>query len=146
MLFVFSSNYFITDKEREQVLSLVLSLRKESLVTLHQFNEAFKELVSQMSDKEQEIPRIFSHLANYAARSVILELMTLSDVAEVTEGGSHYPLFMLTLQTLNKEMGKAELTKLFNDSKVRVIYVFACEICILLIAPWILTSMENASL
>lgn len=109
-----------TDKEREQVLSLVLSLRKESLVTLHQFNDAFKELVGQFGEKEQEIPRIFSHLANYAARSVILELMTLSEVAELTEGGSNYPLFMLTLQTLNKEMGKADLTKLFNDSKINL--------------------------
>ncbi|KAJ1530338.1 hypothetical protein ONE63_005252 [Megalurothrips usitatus] len=109
-----------SDKEREQVLNYVVALRKENFVTLHQFNDSFKELVSQMSEKEQEIPRILSHLANYAARAVILELMTLSDVAEVTEGGSYYPLFMLTLQILNKEMGKADLTKLFNDSKINL--------------------------
>lgn len=110
--------FSVSDKEHEHVLNLVVSLRKETLVTLHQYHDSFKEIVGQMSEKEQEIPRIFSHVANYAARSVVLELMTLSDVAEVTEGGMYYPLFMLTLQILNKEMGKTELTKLFNDSKV----------------------------
>ncbi|XP_026283056.1 eukaryotic translation initiation factor 4 gamma 2 isoform X1 [Frankliniella occidentalis] len=109
-----------SDKERDQVLNFVAALRKENLMTLHQFHDSVKEVVSQMSDKEQEIPKIFSHVANYAARSIILELMTLSDVAELTEGGSYYPLFMLTLQILNKEMGKAEITKLFNDSKINL--------------------------
>jgi hypothetical protein len=40
-----------------------VELKKESLVTSAQFLEGFRELVSHMAEKDQEIPRIYSHVA-----------------------------------------------------------------------------------
>lgn len=44
--------------------------------------------------------------------------LALADVAEPLEGGQHFPLFLLTLQTLHKLQGKSALTQTFNESKV----------------------------
>jgi hypothetical protein len=42
---------------------LIIELKKESLVTSAHFLESFRELVSHMAEKDQEIPRIYSHVA-----------------------------------------------------------------------------------
>ncbi|KAG8233540.1 hypothetical protein J437_LFUL012783 [Ladona fulva] len=110
-----------TDADRELVSTLLAKLKKEGLFNTAQFTGAFKELLGQMADKERAIPKIFSYVAGYAANSVVEEIMSLAEVAEMTENGAHYPLFLLVLQQLNKTLGKAELTKLFNDSKVNLL-------------------------
>lgn len=51
------------DSERDLVSNFMSILKKESLITSSQFLDALKELVNQMAEKEQEIPRIFSHVA-----------------------------------------------------------------------------------
>ena len=53
----------LADTDREQAANLIVELKKESLVSSAQFLEAFRELVAQMAEKEQEIPRIYSHVA-----------------------------------------------------------------------------------
>ncbi|XP_046394850.1 eukaryotic translation initiation factor 4 gamma 2 isoform X1 [Ischnura elegans] len=110
-----------SDTDRESVSSLLSKLKKEGLYTTTQFIGAFKELLGQMADKERAIPRIFSYVAGFAANAIIGEIMSLAEVAELCENGAHYPLFLLVLQQLNKTQGKAELTKLFNDSKVNLL-------------------------
>jgi hypothetical protein len=55
--------FFIADTDRELAGSLIIELKKESLVTSAQFLESFRELVSHMAEKDQEIPRIYSHVA-----------------------------------------------------------------------------------
>jgi uncharacterized protein YpbB len=47
------------------------SLKKDNLITSTQFLEALKELVNQMAEKEQEIPRIFSHVAGMTNSNVL---------------------------------------------------------------------------
>jgi hypothetical protein len=54
---------FIADTDRELAGSLIVELKKESLVTSAHFLESFRELVSHMAEKDQEIPRIYSHVA-----------------------------------------------------------------------------------
>jgi len=49
--------------------------------------------------------------------------VTLSEVAELTEHGAHYPLFMLLLQQLHKTQGKPALGKLFTDSKINLLHM-----------------------
>lgn len=71
-----------------------------------------------MTEREAAVPKIHSMVANLAALAITQELVTLADVAELTDGGNHYPLFMLTLQNLHRSLGKLELTTLFNQSKV----------------------------
>ncbi|PSN51862.1 Eukaryotic translation initiation factor 4 gamma 2 [Blattella germanica] len=109
------------DTDRELAANLIVELKKESLVSSGQFLEAFRELVMQMAEKEQEIPRIYSHVAGFAAHAVAEELTSLVEISEVTENGAHYPLFMLILQQLHKSQGKTRLTQLFNDSKVNLL-------------------------
>ncbi|KAF4526162.1 hypothetical protein B566_EDAN008198 [Ephemera danica] len=120
---VLNSVLWVTDSERDLVSSFMTALKKESLITSTQFLDALKELVNQMAEKEQEIPRIFSHVAGFAAHTVAEELVMLSEVAELTEHGAHYPLFMLVLQQLHKSQGKVELTKVFTDSKVNLLHM-----------------------
>ncbi|XP_067012405.1 eukaryotic translation initiation factor 4 gamma 2 [Anabrus simplex] len=109
------------DSVRELASNLISELKKENLITSAQFLEAFNELVGQMAEKEQEIPRIYSIVAGYAAHAVSKEFVQLSEISEVSENGAHFPLFLLILQQLNKSQGKAMLTQLFNDSKVNLL-------------------------
>lgn len=51
------------DKERELVGTVLAAQRKDTLISSSQYMDSLKELVKQMSEKEQEIPRIFSHVA-----------------------------------------------------------------------------------
>lgn len=74
-----------------------------------------------MVEKEATVPKIHSIVANLAACAVTPGLVTLVDVAEMSEGGNHYPLFMLTLQQLHRSLGKQELTNVFNQSKVNIL-------------------------
>lgn len=45
-------------------------------------------------------------------------LTTLAEIAALTENGTHYPLFLLVLQQMNKTLGKQTLTEMYNSSKV----------------------------
>lgn len=54
---------FFADADRELAGNLIVELKKESLVTSAQFLEGFRELVMHMAEKDQEIPRIYSHVA-----------------------------------------------------------------------------------
>ncbi|XP_075213295.1 N-acetyltransferase 1 isoform X2 [Lycorma delicatula] len=110
-----------TDTDRELAVSLVSALKKEGLVTNAQFCECYRSLVNSMADRETTVPKVYSHVAAFGSQAVTDGLMTLSEIAEMVEGGSHYPLFMLTLQNLHKSLGKVELTQLFNNSKVNLL-------------------------
>ena len=111
-----------SDAERELVSQLMVSLKKESLITPAHFLDAYKELVSQLPEVEKDVPRAKSFLASIAARAVMDDLSTLADLALPLEGGHQYPLFMLTLQQLYKSLGndKPAMTKMFNESKVQL--------------------------
>lgn len=111
-----------TDAERELVSQLMVQLKKESLITPSNFFDGYKELVSQLPEIENDVPRAKSFVAGLAARAVIDELSTLADLARPLEGGYQYPLFLLTLQQLHKIQAteKSVLIKLFNDSKVQL--------------------------
>lgn len=109
------------DNDRELALSLIVPLKKEGLITNNQFIECFRNLVNSMADRETTVPKIYSYVAGFGGQAVLEGLLSLSDIAELTDGGNHYPLFMLTLQNLNKTMGKNELTQLFNNSKINLL-------------------------
>lgn len=53
--------------------------------------------------------------------SIQEQLMTLSEVASISENGLHHPLFLLVLQQLHKAMDKQELVEMFNGSKVNLL-------------------------
>lgn len=111
-----------TDSDRELVSQLLVRLKKDSLITSSLFFDGYKELISQLPDIENDVPRAKSFVAGLAARAVVDELSTLADLARPLEGGHQYPLFLLTLQQLHKIQATERpiLIKLFNESKVQL--------------------------
>lgn len=110
-----------SDADRELAGSVIVELKKESLVSSAQFLDGFRDLVAHMAEKDQEIPRIYSHVAGFAAHAIAEELTSLVEISEITENGAYYPLFMLILQQLYKTQGRTKLTQLFNNSKVNLL-------------------------
>lgn len=45
-------------------------------------------------------------------------LLKLSDIGNYTENGQHYPLLLLVLQQLHRNLGRSQLEKLFNGSNI----------------------------
>ncbi|XP_063980145.1 eukaryotic translation initiation factor 4 gamma 2 isoform X1 [Diachasmimorpha longicaudata] len=117
---IYSNTLERGDSEREFAVKFVAEMRKESLVTVQQMSEGWKELIASIADKESTVPCVASHVASITAKAIVNSLMHLQDLASVTENGQHHPLFLLTLQQLHKSQGKAVLTQIFNDSKVNL--------------------------
>ncbi|KAL0268186.1 UNVERIFIED_CONTAM: hypothetical protein PYX00_010221 [Menopon gallinae] len=116
------------DSERNLSISLIVEMKKEGMLTTDKFLEALRELLSSMSEKEQQIPRIHSYVAGYIKQAILGDLVTLATIADITDGGTYYPLFMLVLQALCKSEGKQKLTQLFNESKVDLLsQVVECD-------------------
>lgn len=61
-----------------------------------------------------------SYLAQFAARAIISELVSISELAQPLESGTHFPLFLLCLQQLAKLQDREWLTELFQQSKVNM--------------------------
>jgi hypothetical protein len=58
-----SLSCFFVDADRELAGSVIVELKKETLVSSAQFLDGFRDLVAHMAEKDQEIPRIYSHVA-----------------------------------------------------------------------------------
>lgn len=69
---------------------------------------------------EGDIPLVKSYLAQFAARAIIADLMSIADLAHPLENGVHFPLFLLCLQQTAKLKDKEWLTDLFQQSKVNM--------------------------
>lgn len=61
-----------------------------------------------------------SYLAQFAARAIIADLLSIADLAHPLENGVHFPLFLLCLQQTAKLKDKEWLTDLFQQSKVNM--------------------------
>ncbi|XP_076300764.1 N-acetyltransferase 1 isoform X2 [Lasioglossum baleicum] len=109
------------DTERELAAKFVVELEKAEAVTSQQIHEGWKELVSNIPEKESTVPCVASHVAYLTAKAIVDNLIQLTDLVAVTENGQHHPLFLLTLQQLHKSQGKVRLTEIFNESKVNLI-------------------------
>lgn len=110
-----------TEADRERIYTLVMHIIQTELVNRTQFIESFRSMLDLMGDLEADIPRIKSYVAAYAARAISQEIVTLTEVAEPTDGGNHYPFLLLVLQQLSKTMEKSKLTKLFDESKINLL-------------------------
>uniref|UniRef100_UPI00398EB91B eukaryotic translation initiation factor 4 gamma 2-like isoform X1 n=1 Tax=Pristiophorus japonicus TaxID=55135 RepID=UPI00398EB91B len=109
-----------SDEDKEQASTLINSLRQEGLVTGENFMQAFLNVLDQCPKLEGDIPLVKSYLAQYAARAVISELVTLLELAQPFENGTQFPLFLLCLQQLAKLNDREWLTDLFQQSKVNM--------------------------
>ncbi|XP_041773320.1 eukaryotic translation initiation factor 4 gamma 2 [Anopheles merus] len=108
------------DAFHAKTIDFLQILNKESKLSHSAALESFKSIVNGMNEKEKTIPKITSIIASLLARAVAVNLCGLADVANFTENGQHYPLFLLVLQHLHKQLGKQPLQELFNKSKVNL--------------------------
>uniref|UniRef100_A0A8C1N7E9 Eukaryotic translation initiation factor 4 gamma 2 n=1 Tax=Cyprinus carpio TaxID=7962 RepID=A0A8C1N7E9_CYPCA len=108
------------DEDREHVSTLINTLRMEGLVTGENFMQAFLNVLDQCPKIELDVPLVKSYLAQFAARAIIAELVSMAELAHPLENGTHFPLFLLCLQQMTKMKDREWLTDLFQQSKVNM--------------------------
>ncbi|XP_044251834.2 eukaryotic translation initiation factor 4 gamma 2 [Drosophila takahashii] len=112
----------VNDVYLERVVRLLQTLRKQANIKSNIVVEVFKQLVNKMNEREALNPRIASLVASVLAKTVCEPaLLKLNDIANFTDNGQHYPLFLLVLQQLVKVIGKDALEEKFRASKVDLI-------------------------
>lgn len=109
-----------SDAFHEKLIAFLQRLRKENKLSNGAMLESFKALVNSMNEKEKTIPKITTIVASLLSRAVSVRLSKLSDISNYTDNGQHYPLFLLVLQQLHKQLGKQPLQELFQQSKVNL--------------------------
>lgn len=102
----------------DRVIEFLVYIKKEGKLQNNAILDSFKSLINGMNDSP--VPRITTLVASLLCRSVIVKLCKLADVANYTENGAHYPLFLLVLQQLHKTLGKQALLDIFNENKVNL--------------------------
>lgn len=114
----------VLEKADEQYLDRVLkflqTIKKRANLKPNLLLEVFKQVVKKMNEREALNPRITTFVANLLAKATVGEenLLKLNDIANYTDNGQHYPLFLLVLQQLHKTIGKDQLEEKFRISKV----------------------------
>uniref|UniRef100_A0A669D0Z5 Eukaryotic translation initiation factor 4 gamma 2 n=1 Tax=Oreochromis niloticus TaxID=8128 RepID=A0A669D0Z5_ORENI len=109
-----------SDEDKEHASTLIHTLCTEGLVTGDNILQAFLRVLDQCPKIEEEIPLVKSYLAQFAARAIIADLVSIADLAHQLENGAHFPLFLLCLQQLVKLKDREWLTDLFQQSKVNM--------------------------
>uniref|UniRef100_G3P4P1 Eukaryotic translation initiation factor 4 gamma 2 n=1 Tax=Gasterosteus aculeatus aculeatus TaxID=481459 RepID=G3P4P1_GASAC len=108
------------DEDKEHASSLIHALRAEGLITGENFMQAFLNVLDQCPKIELDVPLVKSYLAQFAARAVIAELVSVAELAHPLENGTHFPLFLLCLQQTAKLKDREWLTDVFQQSKVNM--------------------------
>ncbi|XP_043750469.1 eukaryotic translation initiation factor 4 gamma 2-like [Cervus elaphus] len=109
-----------SDEDKEKASSLISLLKQEGIATSDNFTQAFLNVLDQCPKLEVDIPLVKSYLAQFAVRAIISELVSISELAQPLESGTHFPLFLLCLQQLAKLQDREWLTELFQQSKVNM--------------------------
>ncbi|XP_034477213.1 eukaryotic translation initiation factor 4 gamma 2 [Drosophila innubila] len=109
----------VNDVYLERIVRFLQALRKQSNIKPNVIVEIFKQLVNKMNEREALNPRITALVASVLSKTVCEPaLLKLSDIANYTDNGQHYPLFLLVLQQLHKTIGKDALEEKFRASKI----------------------------
>ncbi|XP_069549537.1 eukaryotic translation initiation factor 4 gamma 2a [Brachyistius frenatus] len=108
------------DEDKEHASTLICALCTEGLVTGDNLMQAFLSVLDQCPKIEEEVPLVKSYLAQFAARAIIADLVSVADLAHQLENGAHFPLFLLCLQQMVKLKDREWLTDLFQQSKVNM--------------------------
>ncbi|TDH17051.1 hypothetical protein EPR50_G00004420 [Perca flavescens] len=109
-----------SDEDKEHASTLVHALCTEGLATGENLMQAFLSVLDQCPKIEEEVPLVKSYLAQFAARAIITDLVSIADLAHQLENGAHFPLFLLCLQQMVKLKDREWLADLFQQSKVNM--------------------------
>lgn len=108
-----------SDEDKELASTLIHALCTEGIVTGENLMQAFLSVLD-CPKIEEEVPLVKSYLAQFAARAIIAELVSIEDLAQQLEDGTHFPLFLLCLQQMVKLKDREWLADLFQQSKVNM--------------------------
>ncbi|XP_077591404.1 eukaryotic translation initiation factor 4 gamma 2b [Stigmatopora nigra] len=108
------------DEDKEHASTLINGLRLDGIITAENFMQAFLSVLDQCPKIEVDVPLVKSYLAQFAARAVIAELLSVDVLAHPLENGTHFPLFLLCLQQTAKLKDREWLTDIFQQSKVNM--------------------------
>ncbi|XP_036332524.1 eukaryotic translation initiation factor 4 gamma 2, partial [Rhagoletis pomonella] len=107
------------DKYLDRVINFLQAVRKQCNIKSNIILEVFKQVINKMNEREALNPRIATHVAGLLSRAAgDAGLLKLTDIANYTDNGQHYPLFLLVLQQLHKSIGKEALADKFRASKI----------------------------
>ncbi|CAH1106304.1 unnamed protein product [Psylliodes chrysocephalus] len=109
-----------SDVEQEKLIRFLSNLKEDNLISGNTVQDAFKSLCNVLVERENEITKVTNSASVLFATAICEHLVPLSDVANLTENGSHHPLFLLVLQNIYKKRGKSELSEMFNKSKINL--------------------------
>uniref|UniRef100_A0A8C4I8D8 Eukaryotic translation initiation factor 4 gamma 2 n=1 Tax=Dicentrarchus labrax TaxID=13489 RepID=A0A8C4I8D8_DICLA len=109
-----------SDEDKEHASTLIHALCTEGIVTGENLMQAFLGVLDQCPKIEEEVPLVKSYLAQFAARAIIADLVSIADLAHQLENGAHFPLFLLCLQQMVKLKDREWLADLFQQSKVNM--------------------------
>lgn len=107
-----------SDKDRQATGSLLTQLRSSGLVTLPVLTNAFRSLLSKLTQLEVDDPLVKTHLAELIARLVVNEVIELKDAYDLVE--DKYPMFLLCLQQLHQLSSQTWLTSTLESSKINL--------------------------
>uniref|UniRef100_A0A2M4A099 Eukaryotic translation initiation factor 4 gamma 2 n=1 Tax=Anopheles triannulatus TaxID=58253 RepID=A0A2M4A099_9DIPT len=107
-----------SDGYQAKTIDFLRSLESEGKLSSAAALDSFRAIINGMSEKEKTIPKITTIVASLLARGVTVNLCQLTDIASYADNGQHYPLFLLVLQHLHKQLGRAALLELFRNSDV----------------------------
>ncbi|XP_036068069.1 eukaryotic translation initiation factor 4 gamma 2 isoform X1 [Oryzias melastigma] len=109
-----------SDEDKEHVSTMIHSLHTEGVISGENFMQALLNVLDQCPKIEVDVPLVKSYLAQFAGRAIIVELVSLAELAHPLENGTHFPLFLLCLQQVAKLKDREWLTDLFQQSKVNM--------------------------
>jgi len=109
-----------SDEDKENASTLIHELCADGLATSENLLRAILSVLDQCPKIEEEVPLVKSYLAQFAARAVIADLVSIADLAHQLENGSHFPLFLLCLQQMVKLKDRDWLSDVFQQSKVNM--------------------------
>lgn len=107
-----------SEAERDLSMKLIDDLRSDGVINADQFIKGFSRVCQQMSDLETDVPLVKSHVAGFGAMALTLGLVTMNQLAEPLQGGTHYPLFLLCLQHTHRVKDKEWLSDMLTRSKL----------------------------
>uniref|UniRef100_A0A3P9HJZ6 Eukaryotic translation initiation factor 4, gamma 2a n=1 Tax=Oryzias latipes TaxID=8090 RepID=A0A3P9HJZ6_ORYLA len=110
-----------SDDDKEHASLLIHALCSEGIATGDNLLQAFLTVLDQSSKIEEEIPLVKSYLAQFAARAIISDMVSIADFSHHLENGAHFPLFLLCLQQMVKLKDREWLTELFQQSTVNML-------------------------
>ncbi|KAM4593195.1 eukaryotic translation initiation factor 4 gamma 2a [Odontesthes bonariensis] len=109
-----------SDEDKEHASNLFHALYAEGIITGENLMQAVLGVLDQCPKIEEEIPLVKSYLAQFAARAIVADLVSIGDLAHQLEDGAHFPLFLLCLQQMVKLKDREWLSDLFQQSKVNM--------------------------